>query len=107
MGSINANNAVNKADKKKSWEVTISTSSWSSAAGGWVAKPVVSGIKEEDNFNIYQIFIETSAENKMKEKEEYNKLFNAVVAAGGDKIEIYCYEDKPTVNLKIRIEVTY
>lgn len=94
-------NLINKkADKKKTYNITIDTTNWTEGT-----KTIeVQGILTTDVVNLYPVWSETK-ETRLAEKEEYNKI--SMIKSGENSIELICDEETPTVSLNARIEVAY
>lgn len=92
-----------KADKKKTWDLTIDTE-WTGEQAPYTKTIGVEGMLEKDIPNIYPIWSE-DLEIRALEKEEYNKL--SVINSSENAIELICDEDKPETPLNVRLEVSY
>lgn len=91
---------VNKADKKKVYNIEIDTENWTEGT-----KTIeIEGILATDEVNIHPIWSETK-ETRQQEKEEYNKI--SMIKSGENTIEIICDEEVPEIALNARIEVVY
>ena len=96
-------NLINtKADKKKTYNVTIDTT-WTEEAP-YTKNITVQGISSTDIVNMYPIW-STNLETRTQEKEEYSKI--SMITSNENSIELTCDEDKPSIALNVRIEVVY
>lgn len=97
-------NLINtKADKKKTYNVTIDTT-WTGTEAPYTKTITVQGISSTDIVNMYPIW-STNLETRTQEKEEYSKI--SMITSNENSIELTCDEDKPSIALNVRIEVVY
>lgn len=97
-------NLINtKADKKKTYNVTIDTT-WTGTEAPYTKTITVQGIAGTDIVNMYPIW-STNLETRTQEKEEYSKI--SMITSNENSIELTCDEDKPSIALNVRIEVVY
>lgn len=94
---------VYKANKKKLYEITIDTN-WQGEEVPYTKMIEVEGIEVTDIVNMYPVWSE-ELEVRATEREEYSKI--SVIKSSENAIELICDEDKPTVALTVRLEVTY
>ena len=80
---------------------TLSSSDWSSSAP-YTLTLNVSGILESDYPHISPVYSDT-LDTAKTQKEAWEKVSRAKTAA--DSIIFYCYEEKPTTDIPIQIEV--
>lgn len=92
-----------KANKKKLYETTIDTN-WQGEEVPYTKMIEVEGIEVTDIVNMYPVWSE-DLEVRATEREEYSKI--SVIKSSENAIELICDEDKPTVALTVRLEVTY
>jgi len=92
-----------KADKKKTYNITINSKNWTEEVP-YMQTIEIQGILETDTVNIYPIW-SADLETRQTEKEEYNQI--SLVKLDENEIELICDEDKPTIDLNVRIEVNY
>lgn len=100
QGKVLNEKIINKADKKKIYNITIDTN-WTELNTKIVE---LQGIEETDIVNVYPIWSENK-ETRKKEKEEYAKI--SMVKSTENNIELICDEGTPNINLNLRIEVVY
>ena len=96
--------AVNKNyvdSKHRTAEVMLTASGWSSAAP-FTQTVAVEGILETDQPHISPVYSTTLA-TALSQKENWAMVCKAVTANGS--ITFTCFEDKPTVNIPIQLEV--
>lgn len=97
-------NLINtKADKKKTYNITIDTS-WTGDEAPYTKIITVQGILATDIVNLYPIWSST-LETRQTEKEEYSKI--SMITSSDNAIELTCDDDKPNINLNARVEVVY
>lgn len=97
-------NLINtKADKKKTYNVTIDTT-WTGDEAPYTKTITVQGIASTDIVNMYPIW-STNLETRTQEKEEYSKI--SMITSNENSIELTCDDDKPSIALNVRIEVVY
>lgn len=80
---------------------TLTASGWSSAAP-FTQTVAVEGILETDQPHISPVY-STTLETAMSQKENWAMVCKAVTANGS--ITFTCFEDKPTVNIPVQMEV--
>ena len=97
-------NLINtKADKKKTYNITIDTT-WTGDEAPYTKTITLQGILATDIVNLYPIWSNT-LETRQTEKEEYSKI--SMITSSDNTIELTCDDDKPNINLNARIEVVY
>lgn len=97
-------NLINtKADKKKTYNVTIDTN-WTGTEAPYTKTITVQGIASTDIANIYPIW-SSDLETRTQEKEEYNKI--SMITSNNNSVQLTCDEDKPNISLNVRVEVFY
>lgn len=97
-------NLINtKADKKKTYNITIDTT-WTGDEAPYTKIITVQGILATDIANLYPIWSST-LETRQTEKEEYSKI--SMITSSDNAIELTCDDDKPNINLNARVEVVY
>lgn len=100
----NLYNLINtKASKKKTYNITIDTT-WTGEEAPYTKTIAVQGILATDIVNMYPVWSETLA-TRQTEKEEYNKI--SIIDSQENAITLTCDEDKPSISLNVRLEVTY
>ena len=92
-----------KADKKKTYNITIDTD-WTGDEAPYTKTITLQGILATDIVNLYPIWSNT-LETRQTEKEEYSKI--SMITSSDNTIELTCDDDKPNINLNARIEVVY
>ncbi len=97
------NNPVSFAEKKKTWNVAIPITGWTSVAPYSIIIPV-EGIKVGDEPNMYLIK-STNSETRKAQQEAFNKISDARTA--DSQIKIYCDEEVPTTAIEVKLEVVY
>ena len=88
---------------KKIWNVTATASKWGTSVP-YSQTIEVAGMKETYIVNVYPIWSETLATRKIQ-RREYNKL--SMVTSADGSITLICDESSPTVDLDLRLEVTF
>ena len=97
-------NLINtKADKKKTYNITIDTT-WTGDEAPYTKTITVQGILATDIVNLYPIW-SADLETRQTEKEEYSKI--SMITSSDNAIELTCDDDKPNINLNARVEVVY
>ena len=97
-------NLINtKADKKKTYNITIDTT-WTGDEAPYTKTITLQGILATDIVNLYPIWSNT-LETRQTEKEEYSKI--SMITSSDNTIELTCDDDKPNVELNARVEVFY
>jgi hypothetical protein len=101
-----AGNALTEAknytdSKHMTAEVTLPASGWS-ASTPYTQKLTVSGLLSTDQPHISPVYSTTLA-TAISQKESWAMVCKAVTASGS--ITFTCFEDKPTVNIPIQLEV--
>lgn len=97
-------NLINtKADKKKTYNVTIDPANWSAEAP-YTKIVEVEGILATDEVDMKPVWSDT-LEARQTEKEEYNKI--SMITSETGMVTLTCDEDKPNTNLNVRLEVSY
>ena len=86
--------------KRKTWTATITTT-WS-GSGPYTQSVTVSGILASDMPHITPVYSSDNA-TALAQKEAWACVSNAVTAANA--ITFACFEDKPTAEIPIQIEV--
>lgn len=94
---------MTKADKKKIYNLEIDTT-WTGDEAPYTKNITVQGILETDIVNLYPVWSE-NLDTRQTEKEEYSKI--SMVTSSENAIELTCDDDKPNVELNVRIEVGY
>lgn len=97
------NTLINKADKKKTYNIEIDTN-WTGEEAPYTKTITVQGILATDIANIYPIW-STELEARRTEKEEYSKI--SMITSSENAITLMCDDDKPDIILNARIEVFY
>lgn len=92
-----------KADKKKTWNVSIPTTGWSSTAP-YSKTIAVEGIKARDEPNMYLVK-STNSETRKAQQEAFNKISDSRTA--NDSITIYCDEEVIETAITVKLEVLY
>lgn len=92
-----------KADKKKTWNVSIPTAGWSSSAP-YTKTIEVEGIQAGDEPNMYLVK-STNAETRKAQQEAFNKISDARTA--DNSITIYCDEEMIETAITVKLEVLY
>ena len=92
-----------KADKKKTYNITIDTD-WTGDEAPYTKTITLQGILATDIVNLYPIWSNT-LETRQTEKEEYSKI--SMITSRDNAIELTCDDDKPNINLNARVEVFY
>ena len=92
-----------KANKKKTYSITIDTANWSEEAP-YTKTIELQDILATDIVKMYPVWSE-DLETRQTEKEEYSKI--SVIKSVEKAIQLICDEDKPSVDLNVRLEVTY
>ena len=92
-----------KANKKKVYNITLDTT-WTGTEAPYTKTIEVQGILATDEPDIKPVWSETLA-TRQTEKEEYNKISLVTTSAGS--LTFTCDEDKPSVSLNLKAEVTY
>lgn len=80
---------------------TLSSSGWSSSAP-YSQKVTVAGVLATDSPHVSPVYSDTLS-TAISQKEAWDMVSKAVAAAGS--ITFYCFEDKPTTNIPIQVEV--
>lgn len=93
----------NKADKKKTWNVSIPTTGWSASAPYWITIPV-EGILSTDEPNMYLVK-STNAETRKAQQEAFNKISDTRTA--DNSITVYCDEEMIETAILVKLEVLY
>ena len=102
--AMNLLNLINtKADKKKTWNITLDTE-WEGTEAPYTKTVVVDGILATDIANVYPVWSD-SLEIRQTEKEEYSKI--SLVNSADGSITLIGDEEKPEISLNIRVEVVY
>mgnify|MGYP006971252531 CR=1 FL=1 len=97
-------NLINtKADKKKTWNITIDNE-WTGDTAPYTKTVQIQGILATDEANIYPVWSD-SLEIRQTEKEEYSKI--SLVNSADGSITLIGDEEKPEISLNIRVEVVY
>ena len=97
-------NLINtKADKKKTWNITIDNE-WTGDTAPYTKTVQIQGILATDEANIYPVWSNT-LETRQIEREEYSKI--SLVNSVDGSITLTCDEDKPSTTLNLRVEVMY
>ena len=97
-------NLINtKADKKKTYNITIDTT-WTGDEAPYTKTITVQGILATDIVNLYPIW-SADLETRQTEKEEYSKI--SMITSSDNAVALTCDDDKPNVELNVRIEVVY
>lgn len=92
-----------KADKKKTYNITIDTD-WTGDEAPYTKTITLQGILATDIVNLYPIW-SADLETRQTEKEEYSKI--SMITSSDNAIELTCDDDKPNINLNARVEVVY
>ena len=97
-------NLINtKADKKKTYNVTIDTT-WTGTEAPYTKTITVQGIAGTDIVNMYPVWT-SDLETRTQEKAEYSKI--SMINSSENSIQLTCDEDKPSISLNVRLEVFY
>ena len=97
-------NLINtKADKKKTYNITIDTT-WTGDEAPYTKTIEVQGLLATDIVNLYPVW-STTLETRQTEKEEYSKI--SMITSSDNAITLMCDDDKPNIILNARIEVFY
>ena len=97
-------NLINtKADKKKTWNITIDNE-WTGDTAPYTKTVQIQGILATDIANVYPVWSD-SLEIRQTEKEEYSKI--SLVNSADGSITLIGDEEKPEISLNIRVEVVY
>lgn len=92
-----------KADKKKVWNIVIDTENWTSIAP-YTKTIQLDGLLATDIINMYPVYSD-NIDTRATEREEYSKI--SIIEGDDDEILLTCDEEKPNVNLNVRLEVYY
>lgn len=93
-----------KADTKKMYEKWVNPANWIGENAPYTQTITVEGIEENDIVNIYLVQ-STDVDIRKRERKDYNNI--SFVTSSKDSITLTCDEEKTSMWITIRIEVTY
>lgn len=97
-------NMINlKADKKKSWSRLLTVDGWSETAPYTQTLQLDSALAT-DIINMYPVYSD-NVDTRAIEKDQYSKI--SIVETSEGQAVVTCDEEKPSVDLNVRLEVYY
>ena len=88
--------------KRKAFTATLTVNDWVGSAASYTQSIGIEGILSTDQPHIFPVYSTTLA-TAISQKESWAMVCKAVTANGS--ITFTCFEDKPTVNIPIQLEV--